>query len=242
MSAYSALVFTNFQKNTIDKIYEEADRNSSSNNEMNLATRGTVTKREQSSRESSFIKLQERLLTEPHMYKHLTTFIDIERFEEVSALCRQFFIDIKTFNVLTESRVVNWCTEVARLYPLRVIGDGNCLVPKTFFRFLFFISQNLIAYLYGNLFFKCHACLVYLIGYHDNFLHLRQSLKNYITTNSKKLKERFFNQQKEFNKAQKITSEEKLLEKVAFSKLNYFTQNVLSFFFVSKRNGSKYRI
>ena len=68
-------------------------------------------------------------------FNALTTYIDLDRLDEVVRDSSQskdslliFFIDRAMLNKLAGERVINWSRKLAKLYPLRTQGDGNCLV------------------------------------------------------------------------------------------------------------------
>jgi hypothetical protein len=72
-------------------------------------------------------------------FNALTTYIDLDRLDEVVRDSSQskdslliFFIDRAMLNKLAGERVINWSRKLAKLYPLRTQGDGNCLVIFVF--------------------------------------------------------------------------------------------------------------
>jgi len=65
----------------------------------------------------------------------LTTFIDLDKLDTVSHNRSQskdhllrLFIDKVVLNELVRENVINNSSNLAKLYPLRTAGDGNCLV------------------------------------------------------------------------------------------------------------------
>jgi hypothetical protein len=102
---------------------------------------------------------------------------------------KNLFVDNDIFNRLKNKQQLNWSSTLATLYPIKTIGDGNCL---------------------------CHAVLSYLIGLQDTNLILRESLKNYINDDSvtNELKFRWLTSRKAEDKANSIETEDKIVDKV----------------------------
>jgi len=126
-------------------------------------------------------------------FNALTTFIDLDKFDDVLHDSSQsndslliFFLDRVMLNKLVGEKVINWSPKLAKLYPLRTQGDGNCL---------------------------CHAIMVYLFGLHDHQLILRDVLKNYINgSNAAELKKRYLANRLAVDSSLKIEADERILE------------------------------
>lgn len=41
---------------------------------------------------------------------------------------KKLFIDMKTLKILNKSKQINWSSSLISLYPIKTLGDGNCLV------------------------------------------------------------------------------------------------------------------
>lgn len=41
---------------------------------------------------------------------------------------KKLFIDMKTLKILNKSKQINWSSSLISLYPVKTLGDGNCLV------------------------------------------------------------------------------------------------------------------
>lgn len=120
----------------------------------------------------------------------LTSVLPREFFEQDRSIDHQkYLIDRGMFKTMTDAKVINWVPSLKKLYPVRTSGNGNCLL---------------------------HAVLISMIGVHDFDLNLRDRLRQYMTTNTEKLKKSWKIERVKTDKMYGIQSEESKFDSVRF--------------------------
>jgi len=94
-------------------------------------------------------------------------------------------IDRSMLKTMFDAQVINWFPSLKKLYPIRTSGNGNCLL---------------------------HAILISMTGTHDFHLLLRDRLVQYMEKNNEQLKQVWRIERIRSDKANKIDSEDALLD------------------------------
>ena len=56
---------------------------------------------------------------------------------------KKLFIDMKTLKIFNKSKQINWSSSLISLYPVKTLGDGNCLV------YIFFLLKYILSYVFN---------------------------------------------------------------------------------------------